>query len=86
MERKMQMLPADSRISTAKRLSCYIDAERFPCTKFELLRHAEEGHAPDDILDCIEDMDAVVVSCMDALIDCFAARSHRVLIGTKYVN
>jgi hypothetical protein len=80
------MPPADSRISTAQRLSCYIDVERFPCTKFELLRHAEEGHAPDDILDCIEDMDAVVVSGMDVLIDCFAAKSQRVPLGTRYTN
>ncbi len=61
----------------SKRLSSYIDVERFPCTKFELLRHAEEGHAPDDVLDCIEDMDVVVVPNMEALVDCFAAGSER---------
>ncbi|MHB9035225.1 MAG: DUF2795 domain-containing protein [Armatimonadota bacterium] len=45
-----------SDLRTPSKLGAYLDDIIFPCSRYEILRCAEENEAPDAILDAIESL------------------------------
>lgn len=43
-------------VRTPSKLGAYLDDIIFPCSRYEILRCAEENEAPDAILDAIESL------------------------------
>jgi hypothetical protein len=49
-------MAAESPHRTMARLAVYLDDIYFPCSRLEILKHAEDNEAPDVMLDAIEEL------------------------------